>query len=70
MPELPVNSKDFRDFDLVQLNVACQHLKVNGYIFDCELSASGNDGVPGCLSWRCKHVEGAFELICYDLNNI
>ena len=47
--ELQVNSKLFRGFDHIQLNKARQHLKVNGYIFDCELNANGVDGEPGYL---------------------
>ena len=44
MPELSINSKDFRGFNLTQLNIACQRLKVNGYIFDCDLTADGVEG--------------------------
>ena len=50
MPVLPPNAKDFRGFDLQQLNTACQHLKINGFIFDCEVSANGFNGKPGCLN--------------------
>ena len=70
MPELPVISKDFRGFNLQQLNIACQHLKINGFIFDCEVTADGFNGKPGCLSWRSEYVEGVFELICYVIKNI
>ena len=41
MPELPANSKGFRGFNPMQLNNACQHLKVNRHIFDCQVTADG-----------------------------
>ena len=58
IPDLLANSKEFRGFDLAQLNLVCQYLKVTRFIFDCELSESGNEGAPGCLSWHSKYVEG------------
>ena len=62
MPELPVNSKDFRGFNLQQLNTACQHLKINGFIFDCEVSTDGFNGKPGCLAWRSENVESGLRV--------
>ena len=50
IPELPANLKHFRGFNLVQLNKACQHLKINGFIFNCEMTTGENEGRPGCLS--------------------
>ena len=58
MPELPLNAKAFRGFDLTQSNIACQHFKINGFIFDWEISADGFNGKPGCLNWRSDFVEG------------
>ena len=68
MPELPANSKGFRGFNLMQLNKACQHLKVNGYIFDCEVTANGVEGHPGCLNWCSDFVEGStrINMLCYE----
>ena len=62
MPELPVNTKDFRGFNLMQLNKACQHLKINGYIFDCDVTTDGVKGRPGCLQWRINFVEGGTQI--------
>ena len=42
--------------------MACQHLKVNGYIFDCELTADGVEGRLGSLSWRSEFVEGGLRI--------
>ena len=61
MPELPANCKDFRGFDLNQLDTACQKLKMNGYIFDCELTDEGRNGSAGCLSWRSKFVDSGWD---------
>ena len=57
MPELPANTKGFLGSNLMQLNKACQHLKINGYIFDCETTADGVKGCPSCLNWCSDFVE-------------
>ena len=58
MPELPAHSKDFRGFNTDQLNIACHHLKINGFIFYCEVTADGVDWHAGRLAWRSDFVEG------------
>ena len=58
MPELPANSRHFRGFITEQLNKACQNLKINGFLLDCEITADGFEEHPGCLAWRSNFVEG------------
>ena len=77
MCELPLSSKVFGSFDLTRLNEACQHLNVNAYILDCELTANGDAGTPGCLRWRSQHIAGGirvnmfwFEQHLMFINNI
>ena len=62
MPQIPTNSKGFHGFNLVQLNKACQHLNINGFIFDCEVTMGGYEGQPGCLKWRSDFVEGGMRI--------
>ena len=57
MPELPANSKHFHGFNTDQLNKVCQYLKINGFIFDSEITADSFEGHPGCLAWCSDFVE-------------
>ena len=52
----------------MQLNKACQHLKINGFIFDCEVTADGAEGCLVCLSWRRSFAEGGtwINMLRYD----
>ena len=65
MPKLPVNAKGFRGFNVMQLNKACQHLKISSYIFYCETTTNGVEGCPGCLNWRSDFVEGGTWINAY-----
>ena len=58
MSELPKICKDFRGFDLQQLDMACQKFEINAYISDCEVTNEGQEGSDGCLNWCNKFVEG------------
>ena len=51
MPEIPNNCKDFGGFILEQLEMACLKIKINGYIFICELTDEGQPKHAGCLKW-------------------
>ena len=69
MPELPFTCKHFRDFDLNQLDTACQKLKINVYILDCKFTNEGQSGKAGCLSWHSKFVEGGLHLNMLRVGN-
>ena len=76
IPEIPFNCKDFQGFNASQLNTACQILKINGYIFVCELTdgatkaASIGKWLPqfGCLNLGSEFVEGGLHLnmLCFN----
>ena len=69
MPDLPLDSKQFRGFDKADLNRACRYLNVNAYIFDCELSDSGNTGSPACLNWRSDFIQGGVHINMLEYQN-
>ena len=69
MPDLRLDSKQFRGFDKSDLNRACRYLKVNAYIFDCELSDGGNKGSPACLNWRSDFIEGGIRINMLEYEN-
>ena len=69
MPVLHYDCKHFWCFNASQLDTACQNLKINGYIFDCELTNKGRQGKDGCLSWRSKYVEGGIRLNMLQYND-
>ena len=69
MPELPLASKQFRGFDRESLNKACGYLKVNAYIFNCDLSNGGINGAPGCLDWRSDVIEDGIRINMLEYEN-
>ena len=43
-------------------------MKINGYIFYCEIVADGVEGHPGCLSWHSEFVEGGLRMYIKNIN--
>ena len=58
MQVLPENCNDFQGFNSEQLEQACQHLKINAYIFQCRLDATRKKAKSAVLIWQSRFVDG------------